>query len=95
MHFAVGDKVLVKLQSYRQNSVALRKYQKLLVKYFGPFEIMEMIGIVAYELQLLDHAKIYLVFHISQLKPYKGDSFTPYIPLPLITTELGPIVQPY
>ena len=64
------------------------------MKYFGPFEIEEVIGIVAYKLQLLDHAKMHPVFHISQLKPFKGDFSTPYIPLPLITTELGPILQP-
>lgn len=38
--FAVGDIVLVKLQPYRQHSLALRKNQKLGMRCFGPFEIM-------------------------------------------------------
>ena len=64
------------------------------MRYFGPFEIVEVIGTVEYKLQSPDHAKMHLVFHISQLKPFKGDSSAFYIPLPLITFELGPIVQP-
>jgi hypothetical protein len=85
---------LVKLQPYRQNSVALRKNQKLGMRYFGPFTISERIGKVAYRLQLPLEAKIHPVFHISQLKRFKGQVADPYIPLPLTTHELGPILQP-
>ncbi|WVZ14709.1 hypothetical protein V8G54_012275 [Vigna mungo] len=35
----VGDLALVKLQPYRQQSLALRKNQKLGLKFFGPFEV--------------------------------------------------------
>lgn len=37
--FQVGELVLVKLQPYRQHSVALRKHQKIGLRYFGPFKI--------------------------------------------------------
>ncbi|KAI9124628.1 hypothetical protein K1719_004550 [Acacia pycnantha] len=52
VEFHIGDFVWVKLQPYRQHSVELRKYQKLALRYFGPFKITERIGKVAYRLAL-------------------------------------------
>jgi hypothetical protein len=92
--YQVGDFVLVKLQPYRQQSVALRKNQKLGTRYFGPFEIIACVGNVAYKLKLPDNAKIHPVFHVSQLKPFKGDAQEQYLPLPLTMSEDGPIIQP-
>ena len=91
----VGELVLVKLQPYRQHSVVLRKNKKLSLRYFGPFEIIEKIGEVAFKLLLPDSAKIHPVFHISLLKKFLGDSKQQYFPLPLTTTEFGPILLPY
>ncbi|MCI19982.1 hypothetical protein A2U01_0041142, partial [Trifolium medium] len=90
----VGDMVLMRLQSYRQHSAALRKNQKLSMRYFGPFKIIAKIGTVAYKLELPISAKIHPVFHIAQLKAFKGGTDEPYIPLPLTTTDVGPALIP-
>ncbi|XP_014519802.1 uncharacterized protein LOC106776848 [Vigna radiata var. radiata] len=92
--FAVGDMVLVKLQPYRQHTVALRKNQKLSLRYFGPFSVVERIGAVAYKLLLPPSTKIHPVFHISQLKICHGNHTQPYVPLPLTINEQFPIIQP-
>lgn len=44
VEFAVGDKVFLKIQPYRQRSLAKRRCEKLSPKFFGPYEITERIG---------------------------------------------------
>jgi len=41
---------------------------KLSPHFCGPFEVLENINEVAYRLKLLEHVKLYLVFHVSYLK---------------------------
>lgn len=52
LEFQPGDMVLVKLQPYRQMTVAGRRYAKLLKRYYGPFPIVEKVDAVAYRLTL-------------------------------------------
>ena len=91
--FQIGDWVLVKLQPYRQHSVALRKNSKLGLRYFGPFQVLQRIGAVAYRLKLPEESKIHHVFHISVLKSFKGYPAEQYIPMPLTFTDQGPLLH--
>lgn len=50
--FEVGDWIYLKLQSYRQTTLALKQSLKLAAKYYGPFQVPKRIGKVAYKLQL-------------------------------------------
>ncbi|CAH9095864.1 unnamed protein product [Cuscuta epithymum] len=70
--FQEGDLVLLKLQSFRQNSVAHRQSFKLAKRYFGPFRVLERVGHVSYKLDLPPGARIHPVFHVSLLKTFKG-----------------------
>ena len=64
------------------------------MRYFGPFRILQCIGSVAYKLELPPEARIHSVFHVSFLKHCVGDPSNQYLPLPLLTTSEGPMVQP-
>jgi len=71
--FVVGDCVFLKIQLYVQSSLHKRANHKLSFKYFGPYQILERIGQVAYKLLLPSSTSVHLVFHVSLLKKAIGD----------------------
>jgi len=70
--FQVSDLVYLKLQPYRQSSIALRNKLKLSSKYYGPYKILTKIGPVAYKLELPSTSRVHPVFHVSLLKKKIG-----------------------
>ena len=65
--FALGDHVFLKVKP-RESSLNLGNCSKLNTKYCEPFEILNRVGPVTYELALPTSIKVHKVFHVSLLK---------------------------
>ncbi|GJX87762.1 retrovirus-related pol polyprotein from transposon 297 family protein [Tanacetum coccineum] len=66
--FQVGYWVYLKLQPHKQITVRKSKHHKLSPKFYGPFQIQDKVGQVAYRLKLPTSAQIHNIFRIFQLK---------------------------
>ncbi|KAL4290180.1 hypothetical protein GQ457_14G026510 [Hibiscus cannabinus] len=89
-----GSWAFVRLQPYRQLSLRMRRNQKLSPRFFGPYRVKQRIGSVAYKLELPESSHIHPVFHISQLKPCRGQPTQQITPLPLLLGNAEPHEQP-
>ena len=95
VEFKVGDLVLLKLQPYRQHSVARPQSAKLARRYYGPFSVIERIGQVAYRLRLPEGSRIHNVFHVGLLRPFMpGDMNGVAADLPTEFFGDRPVVYP-
>ncbi|MCO5589123.1 hypothetical protein L7F22_043089 [Adiantum nelumboides] len=70
-----NDWVLLRFEKtrLRKKKGKKRLFPKLSMRYYGPFQITKRINDVSFRLKLPDTWKIHNAFHVSLLKPFKGD----------------------
>ena len=73
LEFEVGDHVFLKVM-LKRGVVRFIKQGKLSPRFIGPFEILERVGTIAYQLALPPSMSgFHEVFHISMLRRYTPD----------------------
>jgi hypothetical protein len=65
----VGDKVLLSMKYLHLKHS--KKSRKLLPRWIGPFEVVQVVGPVAYKLKMNPGWRVHPVFHVSLLEPYR------------------------
>ncbi|KAK4280607.1 hypothetical protein QN277_012213 [Acacia crassicarpa] len=88
VQFEVGEHVYVRIQPYRLRTLAKRSNEKLSPRFYGPFKIVEKVGVVAYRLDLPPSARVHPVFHISVLKKSVQTGFVTLTIPPALTEQL-------
>ena len=81
MTFEKGDDVLL---STKHITLKHPGTHKLLLRWIGPFTILDRVGQLAYRLKLPESmSRIHPVFHVSKLKPYKASGRVQPPPVPI------------
>ena len=71
--FEAGDHIFLKVMP-KKGVVRFGKWGKQLTKYIGPFEVLERVGMVAYQLASPPGLSgVHVVFHVSMLRKYTLD----------------------
>ena len=66
----MGDHVFLKVMPKRE-VVRFNKQGKLSPRFIGPFEVLERVGTISYQLALLlNLSSVHTVFHVSMLRKY-------------------------
>jgi hypothetical protein len=79
--FKVGDKVL--LSTKYLNLKHSKKSRKLLPKWIGPFEVVQVVGPVAYKLKINPGWRVHPVFYVLLFEPYREDGRVQPSPPPI------------
>ncbi|KAL0405984.1 UNVERIFIED_CONTAM: hypothetical protein Slati_3912300 [Sesamum latifolium] len=74
VEFSVGDQVSLKLTPQIWKKICSKYvHGGLIPKYDGPFEVVRIVGLLAYRLKLPDRLKIHPTFHVISLKKFHQD----------------------
>jgi hypothetical protein len=77
----VGDKVL--LSTKYPNVKHSETNRKLLPKWIGPFEVVQIVEPVEYELKMNPGWQVHPIFHVSLLEPYRESGRVQFPPAPV------------
>ena len=72
--FHIGEKMFLKVKGRKKFIRPLGNCKKLDAIFYGPFEVLRRIGLVAYDISLPPTVKVQNYFHVSLLKKYVYDS---------------------
>jgi len=96
LEFQIGDKVFLRVAPWK-GIIRFGMKGKLTPRYISPFEVIAMVGPIAYRLRLPAHLeKIHNVFHVSLLWKVKVDPSRVLPPVPMevkedLTLEIRPV----
>jgi hypothetical protein len=92
--FKVGDLVFFRLCPYRHFSLKKSGAKNTKPHFYGPYRVLQRVGEVAYELQILEGREIHNVFHVLCLKKALGQQVTSSTELPPLDDEGQLVLDP-
>ena len=91
----MGDWVFLRLQPYKQMSCKkAKKDNKLSPKYYGPYNVLQNIGTMAYKFEIPASSPVHQVFHVLCLKKVIGDKLPVQTIFPELDEEVKIILEP-